>query len=193
MIRNHVTGQFVKGKNTGSNNSMWRPVLDRFWEKVDKNYQCTCEYCLSHKEHCHFWLGAKTHGYGTFKISSEKSVKAYRFAYELVHGPIPNELDLHHLCQNPPCVNPAHLEPLTRKVHIHKGESFAAKEARQTHCLRGHPLSGANLGIFKRKKQGRFCKTCKLYNEKFRKRRTRYELNYHSEPPKTSYFYPDIV
>lgn len=70
----------------------------RFWKHVNKT------------ETCWVWTGATyPWGYGSFGISTGKSVRAHRFAYELFFGKIPNGKHLLHSCDNPPCVNPAHL------------------------------------------------------------------------------------
>jgi hypothetical protein len=58
-------------------------------------------------------LGGIPAGYGVFHIGAEQ-IPAHRFAYELLIGPIPEGLTLDHLCLNRDCVNPAHLEPVTR-------------------------------------------------------------------------------
>lgn len=84
---------------------------------------------------------------------------AYRIVYELSVGPIPDGLVLDHLCRNPACINVEHLEPVTPRTNLMRGNTRAAKNTKKTHCKRGHPFSGENLGITHR--GGRFCKTCK--------------------------------
>lgn len=62
---------------------------------------------------CWIWWGARGRsGYGNFGVG-KKTYLAHRAAYELVNGPIPEGLDLDHLCRNKRCVNPSHLEPVT--------------------------------------------------------------------------------
>lgn len=71
----------------------------RFWRAVDKSHECW------------LWkLSTKQKGYGQFAPKDHrKMVLAHRYAWELTHGPIPEGLGVLHRCDNPPCVNPAHL------------------------------------------------------------------------------------
>lgn len=60
---------------------------------------------------CWLWLGARNqYGYGIVLLPGEVKVRAHRFAHELFCGPIPEGMVVRHVCDNPPCVNPAHLE-----------------------------------------------------------------------------------
>lgn len=108
---------------------------------------------------CWEWTAAKrSDGYGAFR-SGGKLTGAHRLAYEQVIGKIPIGKQIDHLCRNRVCVNPYHLQPVTQKENILRGESPSAKQARQTHCKHGHPLSGDNISIV-RNGRGRNCKTC---------------------------------
>lgn len=94
---------------------------------------------------CWFWIGAgNRNGYGT-SCKDNKQAYAHRVVYEYLVGPIPEGLELDHLCRVRCCVNPRHVEPVTPLENMMRGESFAAINARKTHCIHGHPLSGDNL------------------------------------------------
>ena len=91
-------------------------VEERFWAKINKNAEGGC------------WEWTKalhSRGYGQMitgsKTTKRHNVYAHRFAYETLVGPIPDGLVLDHLCRNPKCVNPAHLEPVTRQENIRRG------------------------------------------------------------------------
>lgn len=74
-----------------------QPIEPRFWTKVDQSGTCW------------LWTGARLpKGYGIFKIN-RRNVYAHRYSYGLHNGPIPDGLMVMHSCDNPPCVNPAHL------------------------------------------------------------------------------------
>jgi hypothetical protein len=100
--------------------------LDRFWSKVDD----------SGSRGCWEWLAAKERtGYGTFfcrhVIGRGTAIpeRAHRVAYELLVGPIQAGLTLDHLCRNRGCVNPAHLEPVTRGENVRRGVISRKAEA----------------------------------------------------------------
>ena len=91
-------------------------------------------------DECWPWLGALTNwGYGRPTFAG-RAVYAHRLAYELVVGSVPEGLVLDHLCRNPCCCNPAHLEPVTERENILRGQGAPALNAAKTHCGRGHPL-----------------------------------------------------
>lgn len=106
---------------------------------------------------CWIWGDStKPDGYGRFhyKASGRRSVLAHRYAFEKLSGPIPEGLELDHLCRNKACVNPDHLEPVTHAVNVNRGSA-----ATKLYCVNGHPLFGPNMRLdLKRGK--RHCKTC---------------------------------
>ncbi len=107
---------------------------------------------------CWIWMGVidSSQGYGKFFING-KQIWAHKFSF----GKVPAGKQLDHLCRNRKCVNPTHLEPVTRKENILRGEGFSAINARKTHCVNGHPFDGVNSytkmrGISLR----RICRAC---------------------------------
>ncbi|WP_086565314.1 HNH endonuclease signature motif containing protein [Streptomyces africanus] len=108
---------------------------------------------------CWIWTGSTNGKYG--RVGKQY---AHRLAYESAKGPIPDGLQIDHLCRNTVCVNPDHLEAVTGRVNLLRSRGFAARQAAQTDCIHGHPLSGPNLYVDKRGR--RHCREC-------RKRRSR--------------------
>ena len=129
----------------------FEPMERRFWAKVDfngPNWQST---------NCWRWTASLRHGYG--QVSWRRvPTPAHRVAYQLLVGPIPEGLYIDHLCRNPSCVNPAHMEPVSHRENILRGSNPAAQNARKTHCIRGHPFNEINTAY---EKKGRRCRTCR--------------------------------
>lgn len=108
---------------------------------------------------CWLWTGKTVLGYGMFWIDQYNLIPAHRFSWQREVGPIPEGLDIDHLCRVRACINPRHLEPVTRKVNILRGEGACAKHARQTHCKRGHELIPENVYNYG---TTRNCKPCAI-------------------------------
>jgi hypothetical protein len=137
-------------------------VLERFWDKV-----------LVDSNDCWNFYSMVRNGYGRFKINN-KTLSAHRFAYEVNNGKIPYGLTLDHKCRNTQCVNPNHLEPVSQKVNVLRGNAPSARAKRTNFCIRGHPLFGDNLRINKTNNT-RGCKACrkitgKIYSQKNKER-----------------------
>lgn len=108
-------------------------------------------------EGCWIWCGSLLlhGGYGQFN-NGRTMVLAHRWAYEHFVGPIPDGLDLDHLCRVRSCVNPEHLEPVTRSENLRRG--YAARGVK-SHCAQGHPFDEVNT--FPRHDGGRGCRICR--------------------------------
>src|ERR1700693_2139043 len=97
---------------------------------------------------CWYWTASKTNeGYPRFGFKYEGKpygpVFAHRLVYQLTKGALTEGLQLDHLCEVPPCVNPAHLEEATGRENTLRSTLIpSAKNARKTHCTKGHELSG---------------------------------------------------
>lgn len=132
-----------------------RTAFQRFWLKV---------ILPETKEGCWGWSGPKiSTGYSGFnvRVANDKWIKtgAHRYSYEAFIGPIPEGLQLDHLCRNPWCVNPAHLEPVTGRENVLRGSGPSAQNATATKCVRGHELVGYNAKIVA-KGTKRACRLC---------------------------------
>ena len=106
------------------------------------------------------WLlesAPNSNGYGRIQIDGVRGL-AHRVMYEHHVGTVPEGLDLDHLCRNRECCNPSHLEPVTRRENLMRGETIPAMHAAKTHCKRGHEFSPENTYV--RKNGTRWCKRC---------------------------------
>lgn len=115
---------------------------------------------------CWLWRGGRTpSGYGTFSWRENGRVRgtpAHRRSFELFVGPIPDGYEIDHLCSNPPCVNPAHLEAVTRSENMRRAQAkpYSGKprgRKPRTMCPNGHALISANVYVFHGR---RLCRTC---------------------------------
>lgn len=85
-------------------------------------------------------------GYGNIRYKGQKML-SHRLIYTLFKEEISDGLVLDHLCKNTSCVNPLHLEQVTQRDNILRGESLSARNSRKIECKNGHLLSGDNLII----------------------------------------------
>ena len=128
-------------------------VLVRFWSHVDKTADCW------------LWKSRTTEGYGaSFEVNGQQ-LKPHRFSYTVFRGLIPPGFVIDHLCRQPACVRPEHLDVVTNRTNALRGVGATAKNAAKTVCQLGHPLSSRqDRGI-----QSRYCKTC--HNRRINARR----------------------
>lgn len=142
------------------------PVMERFMNSISPEPNSGCW----------LWTAAIANPQGYGRIGKDgKDNYAHRVSYELFVGPIPDGLQLDHLCRMRSCVNPQHLEPVTRQVNIRRGNNGGHNKIK-THCPKGHPYSGDNLYISCVGRKGapngsRICRTCHaMYTVKRRAR-----------------------
>jgi hypothetical protein len=84
--------------------------VPRFWAKVRKT------------DTCWLWTAATTNGYGTFGVGYPRTMLAHRWSYQHHFGPIPDGMQVDHLCREPLCVRPDHLRLATNKQNLeHRG------------------------------------------------------------------------
>ena len=131
----------------------------RFWMNVTKSGTCW------------LWTGADNgDGYGRAHIGGVRKY-AHRASFEFFNGPIPEDLQIDHLCRNRRCVNPLHLEPVVQRTNLLRGDGPPAHNAVKDACVRGHEFTPENTRIEVRpgRNSARQCKAC----DKIRRRAAR--------------------
>lgn len=125
-------------------------------ERIEANYRVAANGCWE-------WRGAKTEfGYGKIGLKQNgayHSFTAHRVYYYMVKGPIDESLVIDHLCRNPACINPDHLEAVSQRENNARGAGITANNTRKTVCDNGHPFTPDNTGRYA-KTGWRYCRTC---------------------------------
>jgi len=142
---------------------------ERFWNK-----------CIPEPNGgCWLWVGGlRGHGYGVVgsrRAMKRWSVQAHRMSYEALIGPIPHGLELDHRCSVSCCVNPAHLDPVTHRENVRRGQvgrTTAIRQSSKRYCPIGHPYDQENTYW-----QGhrRSCRACRHARNRARAAKRRVE------------------
>lgn len=107
--------------------------MNRFWQHTQQQGECIV------------WVGCRDRqGYGKLGRNG-RTWRAHRYVYEQTVGPIPAGMVIDHLCRNPSCVNVDHLEVVTQRVNVLRGETIPAAQAARTHCPHGHEYTAENI------------------------------------------------
>lgn len=121
---------------------------------------------------CWTWTGViDPSGYGRYSVpglrsSASRTQGAHRFGYTQMVGPVPEGMELDHLCRTKSCVRPDHMEPVS------PAENLRRQGLAVTHCIHGHEYTPENTGM---RPAGRYCKTCHRDRERARYQRSRRE------------------
>lgn len=137
-------------------------IFDRIMARVEKT-----------EGGCWKWKGASNPlGYGKIgvRMPSPKTYATHVFVYRHIVGSVPDGMELDHTCRNPGCCNPDHLEPVTHKENVLRGNCVASAVRRTGQCKRGHEMSNENVYVFPDGR--RQCRECrKVARESSRARR----------------------
>lgn len=121
------------------------PFENRLWHRI------------TFSDDCWTWNGALTKGYGHIYVD-KKNKMVHRVVYELLTGPIPDQMQIDHLCRNRRCCNPRHLEAVDSRTNSLRGVGPTAINATKTHCPQGHEYTEENTY---RSVKGRECRMCR--------------------------------
>lgn len=125
---------------------------------------------------CWLWMGARAGGknkdYGYFRVG-KKLAYSHRVSFRIYNGPIPEGFNIDHLCKNTLCVNPKHLEAVSQRENLLRGNTRNAINARKTHCLNGHEFTPENTYWHGSSRTKRGCIHCRDLRNNCKKARLR--------------------
>ena len=121
-----------------------------FWDQVSKTPACW------------LWQGKTIKGgHGIVRFDGQPWL-AHRIAYVTLVGPVEPGLHIHHTCENPPCVNPDHMQVLTAAEHRKRHPEFSSRKGRKARRCRGaqHPLDGPDAKVLITASGQKICLRC---------------------------------
>ncbi len=138
-------------------------IEERFWQRV----------LPEPNSGCWLWTGSiSPNGYAVFWYRNKKNWTGHRYAYTSFKGPVPTGLDLDHKCRVRRCVNPDHLEPVTRLENLIRGDTKIGRSKRP-HCPHGHEWNEKTTRI--NRDGSRHCRECFRLREAARRLTNRKE------------------
>lgn len=146
LCRLHYDRQWATGSVELLDRSI--PLADRLWPRINKR-----------GDGCWVWTGAlNASGYGVIGLGAMTLARVHRLTYEMLVGPIPEGLQLDHLCRVRACCNPTHLEPVTNRENFLRGEHPIARAVRSNRCARD--LHDMAVTAHVRPNGTRYCRAC---------------------------------
>lgn len=137
------------------------PLPDRIWNRITVNSETGCwESTLS--------LNAQ--GYTQVRWKG-RTMRLHRLIYTHLVGPVPLDIHLDHLCRNRACCNPRHIEPVSGRENVMRGDGFASVNANKTHCPRDHEYDARNT--YHDSTGARRCRQCARLTQNERRRQRR--------------------
>lgn len=135
-----------------------KSLEERFWAKVCKQ-----------PNGCWLWQGAlSTAGYGTFNLGRRGAgyEYAHRISYAWAYGDMPAGQELDHLCRIRRCVNPQHLESVSHRINVFRGDAPTIRIAISGKCHNGHEINTENM-YFRKDRPGKWnCRVCRRERRK---------------------------